>query len=507
MTWFESKSDWYRYWDGPEMIEFRAPQLGPLPDPDRVRLGTTRSPPARSARRSRWSPEPEPEPEPTPQPPRAALAQPSSARADAQRQLEPEALVGVVERVAEQLAQPRQAVARGLRVDAEPLARPGPGAPARPATPGGSRSAAPSSPPAARPAAPAGRRRAPSARRSSLRNSSSPACSRATTSAGRRRRASSSAAARSGEADPRLRASRPSSRARPRAPASVTARSSSGPPPGPVGVGHQRAGQLADRLGDRVRWAGARPRPRGAVAADRDHRERPRQRPAGLGGGRLDGGRGSAGGSRTSSPHQPAAPQLGLAGGRRLLERVPLGRLGREHVDVGEDRLRQQVQRLGLESGRHAGRREPPPGDAGADPVGAEQRVEAAPGAHLAPAERRVDVRAGDRPAGLDLGQEVAAAPPARPPGCPRRTARRAAARTPGTVRDRLDHLVGDVGQRRPQDRRDLRGQLVPGLIGHHFIAKLQVLASPRTGCVGETCAHATYPRCRDDPHCTRSST
>jgi hypothetical protein len=23
MTWFESKSDWYRYWDGPEMIAFR----------------------------------------------------------------------------------------------------------------------------------------------------------------------------------------------------------------------------------------------------------------------------------------------------------------------------------------------------------------------------------------------------------------------------------------------------------------------------------------------------
>ena len=24
MTWFERKEDWYRYWDGPEMIEFRA---------------------------------------------------------------------------------------------------------------------------------------------------------------------------------------------------------------------------------------------------------------------------------------------------------------------------------------------------------------------------------------------------------------------------------------------------------------------------------------------------
>jgi hypothetical protein len=24
MAWFEAKEDWYRYWDGPEMIEFRA---------------------------------------------------------------------------------------------------------------------------------------------------------------------------------------------------------------------------------------------------------------------------------------------------------------------------------------------------------------------------------------------------------------------------------------------------------------------------------------------------
>ncbi len=23
MAWFENKADWYRYWDGPEMIEFR----------------------------------------------------------------------------------------------------------------------------------------------------------------------------------------------------------------------------------------------------------------------------------------------------------------------------------------------------------------------------------------------------------------------------------------------------------------------------------------------------
>src|SRR2546423_4962149 len=28
MAWFEDKADWYRYWDGPEMIEFRARNAG-----------------------------------------------------------------------------------------------------------------------------------------------------------------------------------------------------------------------------------------------------------------------------------------------------------------------------------------------------------------------------------------------------------------------------------------------------------------------------------------------
>jgi hypothetical protein len=28
MSWFESKEDWHRYWDGPEMIEFRARNSG-----------------------------------------------------------------------------------------------------------------------------------------------------------------------------------------------------------------------------------------------------------------------------------------------------------------------------------------------------------------------------------------------------------------------------------------------------------------------------------------------
>jgi hypothetical protein len=28
MSWFESKADWYSYWEGPEMIEFRRRNMG-----------------------------------------------------------------------------------------------------------------------------------------------------------------------------------------------------------------------------------------------------------------------------------------------------------------------------------------------------------------------------------------------------------------------------------------------------------------------------------------------
>jgi hypothetical protein len=28
MAWFESKVDWYRYWDGPEMVDFRRRHSG-----------------------------------------------------------------------------------------------------------------------------------------------------------------------------------------------------------------------------------------------------------------------------------------------------------------------------------------------------------------------------------------------------------------------------------------------------------------------------------------------
>ena len=158
--------------------------------------------------------------------------------------------------------------------------------------------------------------------------------------------------------------------------------------------------------------------------------------------------------------------QFGLARRRRLLARVPLGGLGRERIDVGEDRFGEQVQRLGLKPGRAAERDEPAPRHSGAGPVGAQQGVEAPPGAHLALAERPVDVRTLDRAAGLDLRQEVAqrllhsGPDPDAEFALERSRVRRDSAH-------RVDDLVGDVRQRRPEDLDDPWRELVPRLIGH----------------------------------------
>jgi len=66
MVWFEDKADWYRYWDGPEMIEFRARNAGHYQVPvnylwnDELVAGSL-------GPEVPLEPEPEPEPQPTPQ--------------------------------------------------------------------------------------------------------------------------------------------------------------------------------------------------------------------------------------------------------------------------------------------------------------------------------------------------------------------------------------------------------------------------------------------------------
>ena len=64
MAWFASKADWYRYWDGPELTEFRRRNQGRFQIPitytwfDELTYGTLEPELA-----------PEPEPEPSPRPP------------------------------------------------------------------------------------------------------------------------------------------------------------------------------------------------------------------------------------------------------------------------------------------------------------------------------------------------------------------------------------------------------------------------------------------------------
>src|ERR1700694_3033286 len=63
MAWFESKTDWYRYWDGPEMIEFRRRNSG------RFQIPVTylwHAELAAGALGPEVPAEPEPEPEPAP---------------------------------------------------------------------------------------------------------------------------------------------------------------------------------------------------------------------------------------------------------------------------------------------------------------------------------------------------------------------------------------------------------------------------------------------------------
>ncbi len=66
-TWVASKDDWYRYWDGPEMIEFRARNMGRYQVPisynwaDEIAAGGL-GPEVQTAEPANGSPEPSPAP-------------------------------------------------------------------------------------------------------------------------------------------------------------------------------------------------------------------------------------------------------------------------------------------------------------------------------------------------------------------------------------------------------------------------------------------------------------
>ena len=184
-------------------------------------------------------------------------------------------------------------------------------------------------------------------------------------------------------------ASSPTRRASRAASASASAATSVVAEGSPIGVapgastGAER--RRCDRRAVRAGRAG-----RGRSGHERRHG--PRQRPAGGRGRRehrlLVGRR-----VLREQPHEPPPQPLALARGGRLLLRVALRRLGRELVDVGEDRLAERVDGLGLQAGVLARLHEAPPRQPRAEPVGGQQRVEAAPRAHLAAAEVHVGAR------------------------------------------------------------------------------------------------------------------
>jgi hypothetical protein len=98
-------------------------------------------------------------------------------------------------------------------------------------------------------------------------------------------------------------------------------------------------------------------------------------------------------GRQLAPPAAAAVLDLGLRLG------VAVDGVGGELVDVGEDRLGEQRQRLRLQLRPPARRGDPPPGDPGADPVGGLQRIERPSLPLLAATELDVDL-----PPGLAAG-------------------------------------------------------------------------------------------------------
>ena len=170
---------------------------------------------------------------------------------------------------------------------------------------------------------------------------------------------------------------------------------------------------------------------------------------------------------------QRAAPALALALGRGALLGEALDRLGADAVDVVEDGAGQAVERARLVPGGLAGGHEALPGQARADAVRAEQRVEAAPGAHLAAPEGDVDLAraAVARRGVLDAVDEARE----RPLDADAERAPEGALERPRVVghlaADRGDDVLREVGQRRAQGRRERWGEVVRHVLG----ARLQI--------------------------------
>ena len=339
--------------------------------------------------------------------------EPGRARLSPQRQLQLEARVGVVELVAEQLAQPRQPVARRLRVEAE-RARHGGGVAAL---------------------AHVGERRLRHAlarlrgelvevARAGARRCARPARGPRTAAGrrARRRRAADRRAAAITPASAARSAARASAHERPaRPPATAGPSAARRPParraisaarPGPSGSGITAQPVALERAPTSASAGRRRAIRSSSLLGARQRRGRAREAPAGRRGRRPHVG--LVRGRVAQQQHD----QLALAPAALALEPrarlgVALHRVGRQLLDVGEDRLGQQAQHLGVDvrPARRVGH--PPPGDPGARPGRRTAASRACgPGAARrarAPRTPRGPVRA--RPRGCGSARRTGAAP------------------------------------------------------------------------------------------------
>ena len=389
----------------------------------------------------------------------------------AQRERELEARRGIVESASEPLPQPAEPVAHGLRVDVE-LGRDPRDLPLV-VEPGAQRLGEPR----ARRRRLAVERREPHARRAR------PARARRRARPGRRggRRRGRTPARRRRPAPIRRRSSRARSALRRAASSSTVGPSTAAVCAGGalerraqarrLGIGEQREAALGAAG---LRHQRVRRQPGTEPAAGRRSRRAPRRvagssQSASAAAARTAASSGSGSSSSAASRRRRRSR---LARGRRLRLGVAVGRERRELVDVGEHRLGEQGQRPPVDPGLDRDRRDPPPGDPGAEPVGGEQGVERAALAVLAPAERPVDGVAG---AAVEVGiadqvDELAQRllDPAADPG-----AEAPAQRAPvggHALADRLDDLVAERGDVRADQLADPRRKPAPGLVDVNFL-------------------------------------
>ncbi|MET0615482.1 MAG: hypothetical protein ABW142_08545 [Thermoleophilaceae bacterium] len=250
------------------------------------------------------------------------------------------------------------------------------------------------------------------------------------------------------------------------------------------GRGNQRDVEGREMCHERVRTEADRQavRPLAAlVGFDHHHRHAPRQAPGGIRGRRLHR-RGRRGWVLHQQRGKALTPAVEHAGGRRLLARVALDRVGGQLVDVGEDRFGQRVQGARRQPGPLACGREPPPGHPGSEPVGRQQRVQAPPRPHLAAAEVQVHLTVRVR-IRLRIGHEAGEARERLLDSGPERLSERPLerARVVGNPATQLgDDLVGERGQLGAEHIGHLRRQPGPRMLGNRLLESYKNCVSDR---------------------------